>query len=322
MTELSRPLTTSIEKGQRTIFPLVLSDVDGTVNDEQAPESMRMYTIGPAKEAFENLEKRGFNVGLITARSFAEAKLYQEKLSINGFTICEDGAVIALPHTISFDQEYNLMQFGQVVSYEQNTLLLPTDAEGKKVSVEQIKNFIVQIETKTNSPITSSCTSAPKELMQKAGHQSIEAAKLSQGRLASAYAVGLTEKQRHLAKEMSEPAGIRTFTNPVDNITMFFPNHTHKGHAVEILKRLIPSLFPHLTINNIFLIGIGNNNNDLSFLQNADLPIIVRKKDGTLAIERDNIPSHAVVSSMSFGFGIKESTSLILQAFDVQGFSR
>ncbi|MBI2028643.1 MAG: HAD-IIB family hydrolase [Candidatus Levybacteria bacterium] len=293
----------------------VLSDIDGTVNDEGEIESERIYTIEPAKEAFRELEQRGISVGLITARSFAEAEEYQTKLLISGNIVCEDGAVIVLPKSASTRNMSELIKFGKIETHEGRVVLLPKgDLEKSPITTEDIKNLIEEVELSTKTRIISSCTSAPDELRVAAKHATLEAAKLSQDRLASAYAVNLTEEQRELAKDLSDSKGIRTFTNPVDKITMFFPKGVNKGHAVDILLEITPLLYPSLNVEGTFLIAIGNNNNDSPFLKKADIAVVVRKKNGDLAILPENIPQGTIIPNAPFSHGVKEAVSQILEA--------
>jgi HAD superfamily hydrolase (TIGR01484 family) len=307
-----------IERGNLRLAVVMLSDIDGTVNDEAERESQRIQTIQPAKDAFEKLEQRGINIGLITARSFAEAEEYQKKLSVTGPIICEDGAVIALPNFVSSNQADKLSEFGRIKNHEGRIILMPKgDDEKPPITTIEIRELIKEIESSTKTEITSSCTNTPEELRAAANHASVEAAKLSQGRLASAYAVNLTDAQRNLVEELSGAKGIRTFTNPVDGITMFFPKGVNKGHAVDLLLKLMPILLPSREINGIFLIGVGNHNNDSPFLRRADMAIVVRKKDGSLAIESENVPQNAIVPTEPFGYGIKEAVPQILKSLEV-----
>lgn len=292
-----------VERNGQRLAVVMLTDLDGTVNDETALEHQRILTIGPAKEAVRHCESKGIAIGIITARSFREAVMYQNALRTTGPIICEDGAVVGLP-LIGMEQEH-LKQLDELYrreTYEGRSVLLLS-----QVTTADIRRFLLATQKAAGGSLISSCTSSAEELQLAARHATVEDARLSQGRLGSAYAVRLEPEQLAFIEENAHENSIRTFTNPVDRITMFFGEDAHKGDAVRTLRRHAPLFFPsNAHVDGLYLIGAGNNTNDVPFLSQADRAIVVRATDGSVAIPQEQIPSHALVTQGSNGHGLKE----------------
>jgi len=305
-----------IEREGRKFVVTVLTDLDGTVNDESVREDQRMTTIGPAKDAIAEFESRNIPVGIITARSFEEAVEYQTALCATGIIICEDGAVIGLPlHAMNTQFEEELAkQYKLEVHKDRKILRLGS------ITTQHIKELLedVQIKSGENQKIISSCTSNPDQLAVAAHHSMAREAKLSQGRLASAYAVGLSPVQLKLVEELAPQRNIRTFTSSVDKTTLFFGADTNKGHAVDVLRANPYIFYPQsVKADGIFMIAIGNHNNDAPLLSKADMAVVVAKPDGSYAISTEHIPSDALVMKQPFGHGIKEAVPQILNTLQL-----
>lgn len=300
-----------IERDGKRLVVAMLTDLDGTVNDESVRESERITTIGPAKDAIAEFESRNIPVGIITARSFEEAVEYQTALHATGVIVCEDGAVIGLPlHAMDKQQEEEIARQYKLEMYKNRKVLLLTS-----IKTQNIKELLEEIEVKSgeNQKIISSCTTDSDQLAIAAHHATVREASLSQGRLASAYAVGLSPAQLNLIEELAPQRNIRTFSSSVDKTTLFFGADTNKGHAVDVLRKNPHIFYPQsVKADGIFMITIGNHNNDAPLLSKADIAVVVAKPDGNYAISRENIPSGALVAKQAYGHGIKEAVPQIL----------
>ena len=302
--------TPIIEREGKRLTVALLTDLDGTVNDESIKESERIQTIGPAKEAISQLEARNIMVGLITARSFEEAVEYQTALHATGVIICEDGGVIGLPlHQIPKAEEEKLGAKYKLETYKGRRVLRLSS-----IKTDDMRKFLKKIEEEAGEgKIISSCTSSPEELARAANHATIRAAELSQGRLASAYAVGLSPAQQKLIAELAPQRNIRTFRSSVDKTTLFFGEDTNKGHAVDVLRANPHIFYPQgVKVDGIFMIAIGNHNNDAPLLSRADIAVVVAKANGGYAISNDNMPRGTLLMKQPYGYGIKEAVPEIL----------
>lgn len=283
-----------VEKEGKKFGIIALTDLDGTANDETAPESKRLLTITPAKEAISQLQSLSIPVGIITSRSHGEALIYQESLRTKGPIICEDGAALALPN---------------------RTIIL------SNIDLHTIRNFLekTQQELKNKgdaSKLISTLTSSVQELQQFAGHSTLEMAKASADRIASAYVVALNPLQRKLVMDGASNWGIRAFGEVINLIG----EDANKGNAIHSFSEHASEFYPN--VQGIIPIVFGNNNNDLKLFSEVEkmggIGILVGHPKGGFFVDESSIPPSVVKSNKPYGIGMKESIPQIIHFLQSQ----
>lgn len=245
----------------------IVSDIDGTINREEEPEANRINTIGHATEAFAQWENTGYHVSLMSARTLGEINKYRSRLGISGYCIGENGAVIQLPETITEQQLQELQAHGLTIAdfNEHKAVVMAA------TTTDIIAQLLDEVQIETQTGIISSVTSTPEELQQAAGHETVEMAALSMQRLASAYAVNLTDEQIILAEQKAAERGISVLRGTHDNVCQFFGltadgKPADKGHALQALDKITAVLDG---TTGMLPIVIGNASNDISLCQKA-----------------------------------------------------
>lgn len=244
----------------------IISDIDGTINREEEPEANRFNTIDHAKKAFAPWEQQGYSISLMSARTLAEINEYRDRLAISGFCIGENGAVIQLPENVTELQLQALQDQGLTIA----------DFNGHKTVVmaatttDTIAELLHEVQIETGN-IISSVTSSAEELQQAAGHATLEMATLSMQRLASGYAVNMTDEQITLAEQKAAERGISVLRGTHDNVTQFFGltedgKPADKGRALQALNKIIAVLNGTA---GMLPIVIGNASNDIPLCQAA-----------------------------------------------------
>lgn len=301
-----------IKKGNKKFAVLAFSDIDGTVNDQRLPESERLSSINPAKEAIKKLQEYDIPVGLITARSFGETLVYKNALNTNGFMVSEDGAIVILPK-LSNQAIDKISKKYHIISHEKENVLILS-----KIELPEIKNFLGLInkilKESSNKELITSCTSKPELLKELINYETLEDTKRAIDRLASAYVRDSTDKQFELLKKHARERGMRVEGEQF---------HAHilgadadKGSAIQFINDHISEILPDLEIDGILPIVFGNDYNDLRLFEEANslggLGIIVKDSNDTFKVSENKIPSYVIKTEGANGFGMLEAIKIIL----------
>ena len=296
------------EVGGRTLMPTIVSDIDGTINDEQLLEADRIGSIQPAVEAFKPWTLNGYTVSLMSSRTLPEIQEYATRLGVVGYQIGEDGGVIALPSNITDSQLERIQAEGIEVR----------EFQGKKVvlnsatSVDTISEVVHRVQNETGKAITSTVTSTPEGLQQVAGHDTLEMAKYSMARLASAYAVEVTPEQLELLQQYMAEQGIRVLLGTHDSVVQFFGTTEEglpadKSAALALLNKIISIVD---NVDGMLPIVFGNGKNDIPLwnmaLQMDGKAVLIPQADGKTSIPEELIPEGVVRATKPAGKGIAE----------------
>lgn len=309
-----------IEKKGKKLVVLAFTDLDGTVNNQAIPEKDRLSTTSPAKQAIEELQKHDIPVGIVTARSFGETKLYKDALGTEGFTITEDGAIIILPQNIETDA-IDLTQNKHIISYEQEKVLILS-----KVKTPIIKDFLSHISKQLmemNLPenLISTCTSTPQVLKETIKYQSLNDAIRATDRVASAFVRDITEEQYEIITENINSWKLRIGGTP---------HHAHilgrdadKGTAIKFINDNISLLLQSdRNIHGILPIVFGNDYNDLRLFEEAHamggISVIVKDANGHYRVPEKYIPPYVIKTDNPYGYGMKEALTKIFERLTPQ----
>jgi HAD superfamily hydrolase (TIGR01484 family) len=297
---------------------LALSDIDGTLNNEHVPESERIHTIGPAREAIETLQRCGVPVGICTARAQGEAELYAEAVGARGWLISENGACTTSP-------------------------------QGERVTIgdmREIRECVTAIEARLGRPLVTTLDLHalegswrqqmaarregrevfPPSHENDLGHSTVEALRVSAARVASAYISGLTLGERSIAIAIAEAYGFR----PFGDLLHLINRRADKGVALdglceslraqEVSARDASGVRKSVRIDRVTPIVFGNGENDLplfaSAIERGGYGVLVADpvRDCGFHFDIQKRPPHdktVVTYGAPFGYGMKAALSVL-----------
>lgn len=297
-----------VEGRGRRLSIVAFTDLDGTVNDETKPESERLNTIAPARDAVAILESKNIPVGIITGRSFGEAVLYQRELGSHGPIICEDGAVVILPEGHSQQSVLGaISDVHQIVTHEGRVAIVLS-----KIIISNLAGFLgftqkelTRLDPYHRNQIISTLSSTPEEIKNIVGHPTIETARLSMDRLASAYIAQASDSELDYIERNSTAWGIRTFGVPLHLIGI----DADKGRAIQFINKHANIFFPkQVGVDGIIPITFGNNINDLRLAEEAQkmggVSVIVGRPGGGYSVKEDEIPNSVIKTQEAYGKGM------------------
>ncbi|HTH46953.1 MAG TPA: HAD hydrolase family protein [Candidatus Limnocylindria bacterium] len=234
--------------GRWTLF-CALTDLDGTANDERAPECGRISTIGAARDTFATLAGVGIVTGVCTARSFGEARQYREALGITGPIIAENGAVLALAdgsRRAFGDLPQLALAIQKIAIAIGRPVLSSLDREGLEVAWQR--------ERRGESPVVL-------------GHPDLTSLRRSAERFGSCYLVGLSEPERSLAIAVAEELGLGVF----GDLLHLIPRGVNKGKTLAALAEALRDSVATAETGPVTVAPIvfGNGKNDLPLFQQA-----------------------------------------------------
>lgn len=309
--ELKLPI---VERDQQRKVVIALTDLDGTVNNETLKEAQRISSVGPAREAVQQLENIGISIGVITARSFGEAEMYLKALDAHGFTICEDGAVLILPQSGPSVSQAKLSGRMRFVEHGNRQAVVLSEVDTQYIGryLKYILDMDKSESAGTSQKFVATCFDSPEEIQRLAGHENVDLARLSAERLASAYVVGASQKQAEMIQRYAEKWGIRTFMRVFGDPILLFGQDVHKGDALQTLNDNIGFFYPgHGRLTGIIPIVFGNHTNDIKLFERAHqmggVGVIVKHPDGGYAVSESDIPDFVIQSGEPYGFGMKAS---------------
>lgn len=325
---------------------VAFTDLDGTANNEELPESERLSSIGPAKEVVAALQRAGISTGINSGRSYGEALVYARELECKGPIICEDGTVLVLP--TQFDPSAVVLPRtlrDRLVQHEDRWVVLMTscgidtfrtivDKANKElqrsnpehpamVGSFELQSIIAERKETTRERLLAASPAAERiqQALKYAGSNELLAAT---HRLATCFIVndnyetfeqtGPLDTQRRLLREIAESYG-------VDMVSPRLPHLRGKGvdksTAVELLAKYSRE-FLGVNSRGMLPICFGNNDNDVRMMQR------IANFDGlgVLAAHPDPEKGHYVdtaevrspnvfVASKPYGHGMQEGLAFV-----------
>ncbi len=236
-------------KTSEVLLIYALTDLDGTANDEHAPESSRLSTILPASNAFSRLKESGIITGICTARSLGEARHYQQHLNVSGPLIAENGAVVHFP-------DGSQKVFGSL-------------AQLKAVADWASSHLGREIPNSIEYPSLEEAWEKEQrgETAALLGHTDKESLRRSADRVASCFLVGLSAPEKEAVAAHASEQGIFCF----GHLLHLIPAGASKGVALKALNDHLMERTPDhgLRPDRVALIVFGNGENDISLFEQA-----------------------------------------------------
>lgn len=209
------------------LAPVVLCDIDGTLNDERRPEGERLATVGPARAALAPLAAMGVPVVLVTARSPSEARRYAAAVGASQVAVVEDGAALS------------------AAGRDRPLGPAPLDA---------IRALLAEVRSAVGDRLPASCD--PPGTWTRG--DATEILRASAGRVASAVVPGASPAARQALARLAPSRGLRAFGETVNLVPAVADKGTALGylhaHAGALLGRDVGGVLP---------LAFGNGPNDL-----------------------------------------------------------
>ncbi len=228
---------------------LVFSDVDGTLIDHDT------YEYHAAREGLTLIKQRAVPLILVSSKTMPEMEILHRELNLEGPFIFENGGGIVWPEARS-NPEY----IGMAAS----------ELREKRRDLEAVLGEPVQFITDM----------AIEEVMEYTG-LARERAHLSRQRLTSLPFImpsGRNFSGEDLKNVNSGLSRIGLSMTKGGRFYHFLSARTDKGSAI---KRVI-DYYKRIIDADIVTIGVGDSENDIAMFKVVDIPVAVRRKDGTI----------------------------------------
>ncbi len=237
---------------------IVFSDLDGTLLDYYS------YSFAPAKEGLNLLKNRGIPLILCSSKTHKEIIRLQDALKLNEPFISENGSAVFCPRQYfkSLSQPFEIIDRYEVIVL------------GKPI--EEIIPFLESVRNKFKLALRGFHEMEVKEIQE---HTAMEttAAKLAKERFFSVPFI-LTDKVDDLT-EVNDYVVSHGFRLLRGNRFYHLLGKSDKGQAVQTIMSLYAQ--HESGKRSLRSIGIGDSLNDLELLENVNVPVLVKKHDGT-----------------------------------------
>tara|TARA_Y100001968_G_C19408366_1_gene744977 strand:+ start:62 stop:862 length:801 start_codon:yes stop_codon:yes gene_type:complete len=220
---------------------LIVTDIDGTLMDHN-------YDLSPALNTIQLLKDKNVPIILCTSKTASEVRDIRKSIGIDDPYIVENGAAIYGRETES-DQEWEI-----ILGRSYNDL-------------RQVLDYLSKI---INYPLKALNDLSLDEINQLTGLNSIEIEK-ALDRYWSVPFLNPPEKYINQLQELAFINNLNIFQG--NRMSHLLSVESHKGKAVQALKN-------HIDKPNLFVIALGDSQNDLPLLEAADKAIVVPGKNG------------------------------------------
>jgi mannosyl-3-phosphoglycerate phosphatase len=268
---------------------LIFSDLDGTLLSHDS------YSFEEANEALKHIKQQEIPLIMTTSKTFKETIEIQNKLGLLEPFIVENGGGIFFPRI------YKNIEVCIGKPFENFKKI----CIGAKRAV--ILNFVERIRKKGfNIKLYSEFSI--DELMHYTGLSQEEAIR-SLDRHFSEPFILLDKNENKITQldKMAREEGLKILKG--GRFYHFVGINQDKGKAIQITKKSLEELFNKKFIS----IGIGDSSNDKDMLENVDIPILIRKHDGSY----ENIQIKGLLKSNLIGpAGFNE---MILKILETKG---
>lgn len=228
---------------------IVYTDLDGTLLDHDT------YSFLPAQPALDKLYTQRIPLILITSKTRSEAEFWRTKMGNRHPFIVENGGAVLIPRAyFPFPVQrgkprdgYDLIELGEPYESLVSALLLASERSRCKV-----KGF----HEMTVEEVSALC-----------GIPMGQAAAAKRRQYDEPFEILDSEREQFLLKAIEEQGKKWTRGRRFYHIL----GRNSKAVAVQILTDLYRQLDPH-----VYTIGLGDSFNDLPYLREVDVPILIR----------------------------------------------
>lgn len=232
---------------------VIYTDLDGTLIDEN-------YSYEKALPALELTKKKKIPLIFCTSKTRAEIEVYREELRIKDPFIAENGGAIFI------SEGYFGGKVGEKIigGYEVIELGVPYEGlrkvldDARKASECRIKGF---------------GDMSVEELSKDSGLDGEAARRAKMREYDEPFRMDGTDEQKKKALKVIEARGLN---HTKGGRYYHILGDNDKGKAVKILTGLYREKNPEIRS-----IGLGDGENDIPMLENVDIPILIKRPDGS-----------------------------------------
>ncbi|MES9861322.1 MAG: HAD-IIB family hydrolase [Candidatus Thiodiazotropha sp. LLP2] len=220
---------------------LIFTDLDGTLLDHNS------YDYSPALPALQRLKEHKVPVIPTSSKTYAELKVYLQQLELNGPMVAENGAVIIYP-----DEAPQVAPPGYML----------------------MRDYLVDCRANPEYDFIGFGDMSLEDVIEATGLDRNSAERAMQ-RLASEPMIWRSDEESlKKFKRKASNAGFRLLQG---GRFLHLLSDTDKGHAVRHVINHMKTKGKRVNRT----IALGDSDNDKDMLMAADIPIIVRKHDGS-----------------------------------------
>lgn len=231
---------------------IVITDLDGTLLDDA-------YSFEAARPALDLLRGKKVPVVVCSSKTRPEIEVYRNRLGLADPFIVENGGAIFIP-----EGYFNFATGGEAMDGYEVIVL------GRRY--EEIRNVFMAIREKTGIKAEGFGDMSVKEVAALAGLPLSEADLAKQREFDEPFVFGEAEERIEPFLRSINEEGLRWTRGRFFHVL----GDNDKGKAERILKGFYEKAY-----GRVVTIALGDSLNDLSLLQEADFPVLVRKKDGS-----------------------------------------
>jgi mannosyl-3-phosphoglycerate phosphatase len=236
---------------------LFFTDLDGTLLDHDS------YEYRDALEALNYIRHQRIPLILCSSKTRAEIEDYRKELGLEDPFIAENGAAIFVPKGTLDTRDMTFVEYRDYKVIEIGT------------RYSRIKDLFSAIKAETGLKLSGFSEMSVDQVVELTG-LGRDMAALAQQRDYSEPFLFLEEEARLADLERAaEKRGLK-----ITRGGRFYHliGDNDKGKAVQILKKLYETEGQVLVT-----VGLGDSLNDFPMLENVDIPVLVKKKDGRYA---------------------------------------
>lgn len=220
---------------------LIFTDLDGTLLDHHS------YDFTPALPALQKLKQHHIPVIPTSSKTYAELQVYMQQLELDGPMVAENGAVIIYPNE------------------------LPQVAPPGYLLM---RDYLVDSRTNPKFDFIGFGDMSVADVIETTGLDETSA-QLAKQRLASEPLIWHSDSASlQQFKQMVENAGLRLLQG---GRFLHLLSDTDKGKAIQHIIKHLQGKGERVTKT----IALGDSDNDKEMLLAVDIPVIVRKHDGS-----------------------------------------
>lgn len=238
---------------------IIFTDLDATLLDSQT------YSPGPAVPALERLRGEGIPVILCSSKTRAEMAVWWKRLSLEAPFIVENGSAVVFPPRWRPLPETELAERDGWLIWE---LGLP---HGRVL--EELKC----LSKDTGLAVIPLSSMSEEEIVRRTGLSQQEARWARMREYSEPFLLPKVDPSSLV--DLVEEAEARGLTCIQGGRFFHLLGSTDKGKAVRLLSQFLREHW-----GNVKSVGLGDSPNDFPMLEAVDIPVLVRRPDGTYAV--------------------------------------
>ncbi|MDO9463319.1 MAG: HAD-IIB family hydrolase [Deltaproteobacteria bacterium] len=236
---------------------LIFTDLDGTLLDHDT------YEYRNALEALNYIKHQRIPLILCSSKTKTEIEHYRKELGLEDPFIAENGAAIFVPKGTLDTRDMIFVEYRDYKVIELGT------------RYSRIKDLFAAIKAETGLKLSGFSEMSEDQVVELTGLGRDMAALARQRDYSEPFL--FLEEEARLA-ELERAAEKRGLKITRGGRFYHLIGDNDKGKAVQILKKL------YETEGQVLVsVGLGDSPNDFPMLENVDIPVLVKKKDGRYA---------------------------------------